>query len=65
MVRGKREITKDLYDRSMENNGHLKTEWYSECFTTAERLGYGVYGTLVFEEDGKYYVQFSMGESCD
>lgn len=63
MVRCKRKITKEQYDRA--TNGYLDREDYCKIFSEAERWGYGVYCDQVFEENGEYFVAFSMGESCD
>ena len=59
----RREITKEMYDRS--ENGYLKREDYLKVFDESDRMGYGIYGDHVIEEDGKYYVSFAMGDSCD
>lgn len=60
-----REITKDQYDRAMENHGLLCDEDYSDVFTQAEMCGYGVYGAVVSHYADRYVVRFEMGDSCD
>jgi hypothetical protein len=65
MTRYKREINKEIYDRAMERNGHITKEDEEKVFSPAEIWGYGVYGTKVLEEDGKYYVYFDMRDSCE
>ena len=59
----KEEISKEKYDQCKDMRyGELKKqfdipiEW--EC-------GYGYYGCCVFEKDGKYYVEHTIGSSCD
>lgn len=60
-----REITKDIYDRAMENHGYLTDEDMDTVFTTAELCGYGVYGAVVSHYGDRYVVRFEMGDSCD
>lgn len=62
---GKREITKEQYERAMGNRGYLEGEDLRKVFSESERMGYGVYSPLVYEEGGAYYVGFDMGTSCD
>jgi predicted transcriptional regulator len=59
MKRFKREITKEQYDRAVNDHDA------SDIFSQAEVMGYGVYDEHYFEEDGKYYVSFELGSSCD
>ena len=60
----KREITKEQFDRA-DDRGYLAQQDYLKIFDESERMGYGVYADRVFEKDGKYYVSFEMGDSCD
>ena len=55
----KREITEQQAKNVIENNN------WEGIFDITEVCGYGVYGERVREEDGKYYVEFYRGESCD
>ena len=66
MFRFKREISKEIYDRAIANNGKFasKEDW-NAVFTLAESCGYGIYGYSILEEDGKYYVWFDRGSTCD
>ena len=59
MVPIKREITKEQAEKALHEN-----DW-SNIFSQSEVCGYGVYGERVREEDGKYFVEFYRGESCD
>ena len=59
MVPIKREITKEQAEKVIHEN-----DW-SNIFSQSEVCGYGVYGERVREEDGKYYVEFYRGDSCD
>lgn len=61
MNRIKREITKEQFVNVMENHDT------SDIFTTQEVMGYGVYCDRYFQdkETGKYYVEYSVGDSCD
>ena len=55
-----RELTKDQWDRYWK--GELdKSELHSE----EAICGYGVYWSRPYEKDGKYYLPYSMGSSCD
>ena len=62
----KREITEEMYNRAInEHGGYLASEDESKVFSVCEICGYGVYGMRVFKEDGKFYVHFWMGSTCD
>lgn len=60
-----REIPEEIYRRAMENHGSLSEEDKEKVWDRAERWGYGIYGYTVYEKDGKFYVDFSRGSSCD
>lgn len=55
----KREITQEQYKRVI--NDHDATG----IFTPQEVCGYGVYNERYYEQDGKYFVSFQLGNSCD
>lgn len=57
------EIAKEIYDRSV--NGFIAKEDKEKVFGMNIIHGYGLYGEKVFEKDGKYYVTFVRGDSCD
>ena len=63
----KREITKEVYDRAMDHNGVISDkDDINAVFSISELCGYGVYNDRVSQgEDGKYYVNFYRGETCD
>lgn len=61
----KREITKEQYDNAMDNQRFITEEDMTKIFSDSERLGYGVYLPQVKEENGRYYVWFELGDSCD
>lgn len=61
----KRQITKEQYERALNNNSYITDEDEMIIFTAAERYGYGIYSDKVIEENGKYYCEFEMGTSCD
>lgn len=66
MQRGlERPITKEQYERGVANNGYLTKEDRELVFSQAELYGYGVYGAVVYENNGEYSVLYSMGSSCD
>ena len=61
----RREITKEQYVRAIANGGQLIEADMETVFSDSERCGYGVYGRSVTEDDGEYYVLFSLGSTCD
>lgn len=66
MVNCTKEITKEIYDIAMEKgNGHIPSKMEMEVFGPAICCGYGLYSTRVREEDGKYYVDYTRGSTCD
>lgn len=60
-----REISKEVYERAKANNGYLTKEDEIELFDPAILYGYGLYGTHAYEKDGKYWLDYSVGSSCD
>ena len=60
-----KEINKDIYDRAKANGDYIKSEDMDKVFSISQLCGYGVYTPKVFEKDGKYYVSFYLGSSCD
>ena len=61
------EISKEVYDRAMENRGYITSGDMSELFTESQLCGYGVYGAMAFIDNvtGKYMCRYDMGDSCD
>ena len=61
-----REISKEQFDRAIkEHNGYIAPVDKEEIFSMSELCGYGVYGARAAEQDGKYYVVYRLGLSCD
>lgn len=60
-----REITAEQYERAKAKSGYLTEEDRQTVFYPSELYGYGVYGGDVIERDGKYYVRYSLGSTCD
>lgn len=60
-----REISKEVYDRARQNRGYITPEDTKNVFSVSELIGYGVYGDQVVERDGKYFVLYERGDSCD
>lgn len=60
-----REITKEQYENALSNHRYITEYDKYDVFSDSERLGYGVYSPLVHEENGKYYVLFELGDTCD
>ena len=65
MQRCEREISKEIYDRAMENHGYIADEDMDKVFSDAEMLGYGVYSPVVAHLCDRYVVRFEMGDTCD
>ena len=60
-----REISAEQYERAKAKSGYLTEEDREIVFYPSELYGYGVYGGDVIERDGKYYVRYSLGSTCD
>lgn len=60
-----REITKEQYENALSNNMYITESDKYDIFSDSERLGYGVYSPIAHEADGRYYVWFHLGDSCD
>ena len=52
------EITKEEYDKAQKEGSDSLVPEYVVC-------GYGLYGSRVYEEDGKFYLKWEQGDSCD
>lgn len=61
----KREITKEVYDRAQDNRGYITGADKRALFSDAELFGYGLYSARAHEIDGKYYMSYGLGDSCD
>ena len=61
----RKEITKEIYDRAMENRGFITSEDESKIFSVSQLCGYGVYMAMAHEENGEYYCTYQMGSTCD
>ena len=60
-----REISKEQYERGVQNRGYLTKDDAKTVLTDAERLGYGATAGSVKEIDGKFYVSCHIYDSCD
>ena len=60
MVSIKEEITKEEYEKALKEGASslIDDYWF---------MSYGVYGSQVYqsETDGKYYLYWQRGDSCD
>ena len=66
MRRGKDfEVSKEVYDRAQLNRGYMAKEDKEALFSESIRYGYGLYGCVVREKDGKYICSYEIGDSCD
>lgn len=62
---GIKEITPEQYKRALANGKCLTWGDKQDVFTPRELYGYGIESTQVYAEDGKTYVQYVRGDSCD
>ena len=60
-----REITKEIYERALQNRRYITDEDRKEVWDISDLCGYGIYGDQVYEEDGKYFVRYWRGNTCD
>jgi len=68
MLEYEREITKEEYEEIMEasdNRGFVAAHLETKYFSPAILYGYGLYGSKVLKRDGKYYLWYKTGNSCD
>lgn len=65
MIRFERKITREQYQRAVENRGYVVRDDQKDILTDAERLGYGGTADKVFERDGEFFARCSMWDSCD
>ena len=52
------EISKEDYEKALK-------EGASSLVSDSIKMGYGLYGSSVSEVDGKYYLTYERGSSCD
>ncbi len=52
------EISKEEYDKAIK-------EGPDSIISDSVHMGYGVYSSSVTESDGKYYLTYERGSSCD
>lgn len=58
-----KEITKekyDYYESQPSVSASIKSEMPNDII-----CGYGYYGGYIYESNGKYYMRYSIGSSCD
>ena len=60
----KREISSALYNQLKDIKSYIERAQYFDILIEWY-CGYGYYGCDVKEENGKYYVYHTIGESCD
>lgn len=61
----RKKITKEQYDRAMAERGAIVSEDEAAVFTASELLGYGLYGSRVYTQNGEYFVEYTLGSTCD
>ena len=68
MIENTIEITKEQYEEIMEasnGRGFVPESLETRYFDVSILCGYGLYGTRVYEKDGKCYLWYKTGSSCD
>ena len=56
------DIERELKEEEIKK---IETDGVYSIFSDWELMGYGVYGAQVFERDGKKWIYYSTGSSCD
>jgi len=64
MVEVEKEITKAEYDE-IQATKTFSSEFLHKNIGDTVIMGYGLYGTKVYEKDGKYILWYERGDSCD
>ena len=60
------EISKEKYNKLQRMSyDEQEAELFPDGIPESWAMGYGYYGHSVFENNGKYYVQYKIGSSCD
>lgn len=72
LIRCKKEITKEQYERAWaERNGYITKADMEDIFTQSQLIGYGVYSPVASKEynevtgETTYCVHYHTGDSCD
>ena len=65
MTKLKRKITKEQYERALQNHGYITNKDKEIIFNVCELYGYGVYSPIVAKEGEEYVVNYYIGETCD
>ena len=63
-----KQITKEQYDEIMQESngrGFVPDSIKHKYFSPSVLYGYGLYGTKVYEENGKYILWYQIGTTCD
>ena len=58
MIEVRHEITQEQYEKA-------KKDGPRSIIPDDVKMGYGAYGAGVYEEDGKYFIRYDQGSSCD
>lgn len=58
MVNVKKEITKEEYEKALVSGAMSLISDYV-------KMGYGVYGARIYEDNGMYFLEYNRGSSCD
>lgn len=68
MTKCQREINREQYEIIMKESngkGYVPSYLESAFFPPSILDGYGLYGTSVAVEDGRYILHYTIGDSCD
>lgn len=65
MQRLTKEIDAEVYEAASKNLGHIPEEYESRVFNDSILYGYGLYGTMCYQQDGRFYCDYVIGSTND
>ena len=66
MQKVREEITKEQFEKLQAMSyAEQHDELFPNGVPESWAMGYGYYGHLLIEKDGKYYAVYKIGSSCD
>lgn len=59
------EIPEITYKHILGMEKHMAEAFMRNMAPIEYQCGYGIYGSKAIEKDGKFFIQFVTGDSCD
>lgn len=59
------EINEGTYKLILSMEKHIADDFMRKQAPIEYQCGYGIYGSKAIEKDGKFFIQFTTGDSCD